>query len=263
MSIIIFLIILSVLVVVHEAGHLFAAKSGGVRVDEFGVGFPPKIKKLFTWRGTDFFLNLLPFGGYVKIFGENPMEEGAEASQDSFLSKSVGRKLFVLLAGVLANFFFAWVLFSVVQMIGIMAFDQGFVHRGFFSSVWHGLLTTIKVGWLTFEAMVNILIGIFTGHANVSDVVGPVGLVGLVHTISQEGFVYILYFTALISVNLAVINLFPLPALDGGRALIVIIEKIRGRRISPKVFNTLNLVSFIFLIIIMILVTIRDVRHLV
>ncbi len=262
MSVIIFLIILSVLVIVHEAGHLWAAKASGVRVDEFGVGFPPKIKKLFTWRGTDFFLNLLPFGGYVKIFGENPLEEGAEEGRDSFLSKKFGPKILILLSGVLANLVLAWILFSVIQMIGIESQD-GFVKRGFFDALYHGLLTTHKIFILTLVALGELLLGSFTGTADFSQVVGPVGLVGLVGTVSESGFVYLLYFTGLISVNLAIINLFPLPALDGGRALIVVIEKIRNKRITPKIFNALNFASFVLLIILMIVITIRDVSQLI
>ncbi|MEK7063015.1 MAG: site-2 protease family protein, partial [Patescibacteria group bacterium] len=71
MSIIIFIIILSVLVFVHEMGHFLAAKKAGVRVDEFGFGFPPRAATLFEKWGTKFTLNWIPFGGFVKIFGEN------------------------------------------------------------------------------------------------------------------------------------------------------------------------------------------------
>ncbi len=262
MSIIIFLIILSVLVVVHEAGHLFAAKFSGVRVDEFGVGFPPKLKKLFTWRGTDFFLNLLSFGGYVKIFGENPLEENAEGKSDSFLSKGPLSKLLILLSGVLANLFLAFILFSLVQMIGIESQD-GFVKRGFFDALYHGLLTTNKIFMLTLAALGELLFGSFSGTADFSQIVGPIGLISLVDTVSQSGFVYLLYFTGLISINLAIINLFPLPALDGGRALIVVIEWIRRKKVTPKIFNALNLASFVLLIVLMIVITIRDVSRLI
>ncbi|MFZ2763870.1 MAG: site-2 protease family protein, partial [Minisyncoccia bacterium] len=75
MSIIIFIIILSALVIVHELGHFLVARFFGIRVDEFGLGFPPRAKELFTWKGTPFTLNWLPFGGFVKIFGESPTEE--------------------------------------------------------------------------------------------------------------------------------------------------------------------------------------------
>lgn len=261
MSVIIFLIILSVLVVVHEAGHLFAAKSGGIRVDEFGLGFPPKIKKLFSWRGTDFFLNLLPFGGYVKIYGESP-QEGEAMSADSFGAKSRARQVLVLVSGVLANFALAWVLFSVIQMIGIESQD-GFVKRGFFDAIWHGLLTTGKITWLTVESVWQLIVGALFGTADFTGVVGPVGLVGLVGTVSKAGFVYVLYFAALISVNLGVINLVPIPALDGGRVFIILIEALTGKKVSPKAFNIMNTVSFFFLIFIMVLVTIRDVNQLV
>lgn len=267
MTIIIFLIILSVLIVAHEAGHFWAAKQGGIRVDEFGLGFPPRAKKLFSWRGTDFTLNWLPFGGFVKIFGENPLEEaeGLSLNTDSkgltFSQTSRWRQLLVLSAGVLANFALAWILFSVVLMLGIESQD-GYVQRNFFSAIWHGLLTTGKITWLTAIAIWEIVSGAVAGTADLSGLVGPVGLVGLVGEVSSLGFAYVLYFTALISVNLALINLIPVPALDGGRILIVIIEAIRGKSISPKLFGILNAVSFALLIILMILITVRDVGRL-
>ncbi|MEK7194623.1 MAG: site-2 protease family protein [Patescibacteria group bacterium] len=261
MSIIIFLIILSVLVVVHEAGHMWVAKSVGIRVDEFGLGFPPRIKKLFSWRGTDFVLNSLPFGGYVKIFGESPSEEGEENNQESFQSKSNSKKIMVLVAGVLANFILAWILFSVIQMMGIESQD-GYIKRGLFDALWHGFLTVGKITELTVVALWSLLTGLFTGQADLSQVVGPVGLVGLVGTVSKAGLAYVLYFTALISVNLGIINLFPLPALDGGRVFLVLVEWVRGKKITPKVFNAMNAISFALLIILMILITVRDVKGL-
>ena len=77
MSIIIFLIILAVLILVHEFGHFIVAKKSGIRVDEFGLGYPPRAKTLFKRNGTIFTLNWIPFGGFVKIFGENPEPEQA------------------------------------------------------------------------------------------------------------------------------------------------------------------------------------------
>lgn len=261
MTIIIFLVILSVLIVAHEAGHLWAAKSGGIRVDEFGVGFPPRAKFLGRWKGTDFVLNWLPLGGYVKIFGENPTDEEI-TDPSSFASKSKVRQLLVLISGVLANVALAWILFTIVFMLGIES-ESGFVQRGFFDSVWHGLLTTGKLTWLTAVAVLDLIAGAVTGNADLSGVVGPVGLVGLVGEVSSMGLAYILYFTAVISVNLAVINLFPIPALDGGRIVLTLIEAVRGRRIPPKVFGMLNLAGFVFLIILMVLITVRDVGELI
>ena len=234
MSVIIFLIILSVLVVAHEAGHFFAAKRVGVEVQEFGLGFPPRIKKLFHWRGTDFSLNWLLFGGFVRM-----KEEGE-------------RNIFVLFSGVLANFLLAWLLFSIVLILGVESQD-GFIQRGLLGRVWHVVLTTGKLTWFTLTAVI---------HLNVAEVVGPVGLVGIVGQVASSGLVYLLYFTAIISINLGIINLVPLPALDGGRILIVLIEKMRQRRLSLRTFNILNLTSFALLIFLMIVITVRDIGHL-
>ncbi|MBX4195445.1 site-2 protease family protein [Candidatus Parcubacteria bacterium] len=243
MTIIIFLIILSVLVIAHEFGHFWIAKKAGVGVKEFGIGFPPRARKLFSWMGTDFTLNWLPFGGFVK------MEDEGE------------RKISVLIAGVVANFILAWILFTIVLMLGIEGQD-GFVQRGLFDGLWHGLLTTGKITWLTIGAIWHLLAGAFTGQGSLADVVGPVGLVGLVGEAKMLGLSYVLYFTALISVNLAIINLIPVPALDGGRILLVIIERVRGKRISPKLFNMINLASFALLILLMVIITVRDIHRL-
>ena len=95
MAILIFIIILSALIIVHEIGHFSVAKKFGIRVDEFGLGLPPRMRKLFSWRGTEFTLNWLPFGGFVKIFGEDPETEQEVAGSigyDSFQAKNNGIK---------------------------------------------------------------------------------------------------------------------------------------------------------------------------
>jgi regulator of sigma E protease len=120
MNILIFLIILLVLVLVHEFGHFFTAKKFGIRVDEFGFGFPPKLfgKK---FGETEYSFNLVPLGGFVKIFGENPDEEnttGPDAAR-SFVNKPKWQQAIVLFAGVFANFILGWLLFSVGFMSGL------------------------------------------------------------------------------------------------------------------------------------------------
>ncbi len=261
MSVIIFVIMLSVLVVVHEAGHMFVAKFFGIRVDEFGLGFPPRLKKLFRWRKTDFTLNWLPFGGFVKIFGENPSNKVEEITHDSFQYKSRGVQAAVLVAGVVFNLLFAWVLFSIVLMLGIEG-QAGFVKHSFFGSIYHGLMTAGKLGWMIIESLGLFVFQAFQGQANFAEIIGPIGLVGFIGEAAKDGLSYVLYFTALISLNLSIVNLLPIPALDGGRLLFVIIESIRRKSISPKVFNMVNMVGFAFLIILMLVVTLRDIGHL-
>ncbi|MDQ3089888.1 MAG: RIP metalloprotease RseP [bacterium] len=363
MSILIFIIILSLLVIVHEAGHFFMAKYFGIRVDEFGLGYPPKAKKLFTWRGTVFTLNWLPFGGFVKIFGENPSEdidekiEGPVAPGVRFTTKNRPIQAAVLLAGVTANFLFAWLLISAGFMsglpapvgvslpvenaetvittvipgspaaeaglksgdtlvslsrgeniieatpetassfiseskepitfnirrgeenlsktlvpkdgivaeklaVGIAMDNVGIVKLSPLKAVYHGLLTTVELTWLTAKALGTFIAQGIMGKGDLSQVTGPVGLVSMVGDVSQLGFVYLLSFTALISINLAIVNLIPFPALDGGRLLFVLVESIIRRPVPARVFNAANTLGFGILILLMLLITFRDVKNL-
>ena len=122
---------------------------------------------------------------------------------------------------------------------------------------------------LTARLFKNITIGIFhffsdaiLGRADLSAVAGPVGMVTLVGDARDLGFAYLIFFTALLSINLAVINLLPFPALDGGRLLMVLIEAIKGSPLKPKIVQTVNALGFGLLIILMLLVTYHDILKL-
>ena len=107
MSIIIFIIVLGVLIFVHELGHFIVAKKSGIRVDEFAIGFPPRIFS-FKKGGTKYSLNMIPFGGYVKIYGENSEDESVDPNaKDSFVNKNSWTQAAVLVAGVTFNIIFA------------------------------------------------------------------------------------------------------------------------------------------------------------
>jgi regulator of sigma E protease len=378
MSILIFIIILSVLIVVHELGHFLTAKKFGIRVDEFGLGYPPRAKKLFNWRGTDFTLNWLPFGGFVKIFGENPTEETQtnidltqnnaegiqrssasdwrESASNNFQRKNRGIQAVVLAGGVFFNFLFAWLLISIGFMTGLsapvgmslpvedarivvttvlpgspaaeagiksgdailsverggeiagtspaeisdfigiskesltftidrggtissvavepqdgviadrpaigIAMDMvGTVQLSPLKALWHGMVVTLELTWLTAKALTVFIAQAVTGRADLAQVTGPVGIVAMVGDVAELGVSFLLTFTAIISINLALINLVPFPALDGGRLLFVGIEAIRRKPIPVKVFNMANTVGFALLIFLMILITVRDVRN--
>ena len=120
MSILIFIVILLILVIIHEMGHFSTAKMFGIRVDEFGFGFPPKLFGVKKGE-TEYTFNLLPIGGFVKIFGENPDVENTTGpdSARSFVNKPKWQQAIVLVAGVFANFVLAWVLFSFGFMSGL------------------------------------------------------------------------------------------------------------------------------------------------
>lgn len=366
MSIIIFIVILAVLILVHEFGHFIVAKLFGIRVDEFGVGYPPRAITLFKVRDTAFTLNWLPFGGFVKIFGENGEETSPDGSAlpETEIKKSFTRKpryaqALVLVAGVGFNLIFAWLLISLGFMVGLptstssapaghtvvdphlvismvnpdspadnAGFKSGDVitkvdglaaelspesvsdfianhgnkeikisyARGteegtisvvpvdgviegrkaigismdtigrlslsFFPALWEGARTTGSLAVMTATGLATFVYSAVRGAADLSQVTGPVGIVGLVGDASRLGIIYLISFTAFISINLAVINLIPFPALDGGRLLFVIIEAIKRSPISPKITNVVNFVGFALLILLMVFVTIHDVVRL-
>ena len=356
MSIIIFIIILSALIIVHELGHFLVAKRFGIRVDEFGLGFPPRITKLFTWKGTPFTLNWLPFGGFVKIFGENPVDKIADLVTDNFQSKNRGIQASVLVAGVVGNFLFAWLLISLGFIAGLPAPDNlslpventrtvittvlplspaataglksgdvivslsrgeipselapealslfiarsvepitftverggeistkvvapeesiikdrlavgismdviGIVKLPPHKALWYGLKTTSELTLLTGQAIGTFIFEALGGRADLASVTGPVGIVGMVGDVRELCLTYLLTFTALLSINLTIINLLPLPALDGGRLFFIGIEGVTRRSIPPRIFNMLNTVGFALLILLMLVITVQDVRN--
>jgi len=371
MSILIFLAVLFVLVLVHELGHFVVAKLSKMRVDEFGIGFPPKLFSVKKGE-TTYALNLLPIGGYVKIFGEDETAEGRGrdggrapgiVTANSFTSKSKLAQIAVLLAGVTMNVLLAWVLFVVVLTGGVQtavteesasseavltvtnvlpespAAQAGISAGAHILALQSGgealeeltpsafrtfganhqdenLLVTYSVGnevatvelipeeglvtdmpeqaiigvglslievvktpflqavsestTLTLATLRDITVGIskllFDAvrlKADFSQVAGPVGIVGLVGEASAFGVSALLMFTAFISLNLAVINLLPFPALDGGRLLFVAIEAIKGSPIKSSWVGALNTLGFGLLILLMIAVTFNDLLRII
>lgn len=253
MSIIIFIISLAVLILVHECGHFLVAKWAGIRVDEFGLGFPPKIwsKKVGE---TTYTLNLIPFGGFVKIFGEDPHKEDI-LEKDRYRSmyyKPKWVQALVLFAGVAFNIIFAWLLISFSFMFKLPP------HL----ALLQGLQTTYFLIENTTVGLGHFLWNIITLKADFSQVSGPVGIAKVVEQAQSLGFRYLMSLIALISVNLAVLNLVPFPALDGGRLLFILVEVIIGRPISSSFVRWANAIGFLLLIVLMIFVTSHDILRL-
>src|SRR3989344_1741244 len=122
MSILIFIIVLAILVFVHELGHFLVAKKNGIKVTEFGIGFPPRLWS--KQRGeTLYSINAIPFGGFVKIFGEDPDDESLSGPEKerSIVAKPKNIQAAVLIAGVAFNILFAWILISAGYMFGLPA----------------------------------------------------------------------------------------------------------------------------------------------
>lgn len=365
---IIFLLVLTVLVFVHELGHFLAARLFKIRVDEFAIGFPPRVAS-WVWGKTRYAINILPLGGYVKIYGENPDDV---RSEDSILSKKRWQQAVVLVAGVAFNVLFAWILLSLSLFLGTKAsagaMPEAIVHnpvltvvmvapgspaekaglksgdeilsitnaqdllatsslsiegaqsiiasaknsvtfdvRQFTTSTSTGVSTyevksitaepiaglvtgkkaigismdmvaTVKAGFFesfyygarqTWYLTENVTVGLYdfiknvvSGNASLKQVSGPVGIAGAVGESAKIGFASLLVMAAVISANLAVINLVPFPALDGGRLVIVIIEGIIRRELPHKIVQWVNAIGFLLLITLMIIVTVKDVSAL-
>ncbi len=129
-------------------------------------------------------------------------------------------------------------------------------------SIWEGIKFTIYAIGATFVGLYDLVAGVFQGTATMESVTGPVGIAGLIGDAAKLGFTYLVMFTAIISINLGVLNLVPFPALDGGRILFVLIEAVIRRPIKPAIANTVNAVGFCLLILLMVVVTYRDIAKL-
>jgi len=238
LTILVFILILGILVFVHEFGHFIAAKRAGIRVEEFGIGFPPRIFS-FKKNNTIYSLNLIPLGGFIK-----------EDSKD-FNKHSISTRFKVLSAGAIMN-----ILLCVVCLTILSVFTYPW-----YQGIFMGIIKTIELISIILIALGQIikelvLTGKFTG-----EVLGPVGIAAVTGKFVNAGFLQTIYFTALLSINLAIINILPFPALDGGRLLFLVIEKIKGKSVNQKVEKITHGIGFALLIILMILITWRDIQN--
>jgi regulator of sigma E protease len=356
MQIIIAILVFAVLVLVHEFGHFIVAKRSGVRVDEFAIGFPPR---LFSFkRGeTTYSLNLLPLGGYVRMPGENGETTDEQGNPDTrtFGAQSAAKRAAILVAGVTMNLLFAWVIYTgifaivgqghpdyayinsvaakspaqsaqllandrIIAINGQAVNDANSVHDAITNAIAADksnnatvplTLTVLRNGKQDIihvdarknppagQGNVGITIGehlkytpiplwktpimgvqqigtnfvlegdgihqILVGVIKPGDAfTGPVGIVKVTGDIANQGIGPLLFFTAFLSWNLAVVNLLPIPGLDGGRLLILGIEVLRrGRRMAPEREALINLAGMVFLLSLIAIITFNDISHIV
>jgi regulator of sigma E protease len=147
--------------------------------------------------------------------------------------------------------------------LGIGFQDSIFVKYPIHKAIWKGLVYTFNITATIFVMLFEILRKLLTGSQISADVAGPVGILILTKQVSAMGLIYIIHLAAILSINLGIINALPIPALDGGRVLFVLIEKIKGSPISQKVEQAFHTVGFILLLTLMALVTYKDIAKLV
>ncbi|MBI4812400.1 RIP metalloprotease RseP [Candidatus Falkowbacteria bacterium] len=144
--------------------------------------------------------------------------------------------------------------------IGIAIAETGIVKYSLFLAVWEGIKTTAVTTWVIIVAFYNLLKGLVLGQGLAgAELAGPVGIAVLTGQVARLGLVYILQFTAILSINLAIINFFPFPALDGGRVLFLAIEKIKGTPVKREVEAFIHNVGFALLMLLVLVVTFQDV----
>jgi regulator of sigma E protease len=352
-SILVFLLVLSILIFVHEFGHFIVAKKAGIMVEEFGFGIPPRLigKKI---GDTTYSLNWLPFGGFVRLHGEQD-ETGIADVSKSFLHKSKKIRALVIVAGVIMNFLLAIVCFATVYSFmgilretgkaivvnvspgspaltsGIVAGDQvlsidgktvtksddvtslvtthggnhllvietgsvqnriqkkvtvgtkldsqsGNYYMGivltseetYFPPIWqrpfygvyYGFKDAVYWGQTIVLGLWSLIAGLFKGQVP-KGVSGPVGIFVVTTEAAKSGILTVINFIGILSVNLAILNVLPFPALDGGKLFFIGIEAVTGRKVPSNIEGTIHNIGMIILLALILVITIGDVRRLI
>jgi regulator of sigma E protease len=145
--------------------------------------------------------------------------------------------------------------------IGIYLTEAGTVSYPWYSAIYHGFKQTFVVVGMIFKSLYDIITSLFIKEKIAPEFSGPIGIAVLTSQVTKMGFIYILQFTALLSINLAIFNLLPLPALDGGRLIFLIIEKMRGKAVNQKIEAIVHNIGFAFLLLLIVLVTFKDISR--
>lgn len=259
LTIITFILILGFLVLAHELGHFLTARRLKVGVEEFGLGLPPRLIG-WTKRGIIYSLNAIPLGGFVKIKGE---EGDSRNEPDSFAGRPIWQRLVILVSGVGLNLVAAWLIFIVLFAVG-MPTRNTIYHlqpRPIPTAVIDGAKATFfYVGWIG-QAFGNMAVDVWQGRGIGDNLGGPVAIAAATGDVVELGWRYVLLFTAILSLNLAIINILPFPALDGGRVLFLIIEKIRGRPSRQQTEEWSHRLGFALLMLLAVFITYHDIAR--
>ena len=327
-----------VIIVIHEFGHFISAKLNGVRVNEFSIGFGPKIISK-QGKETLYSIRAVPFGGYCAMEGED--EESSDIK--AFSNKKAWRRFIIVAAGAAFNLILGFVL-AVIMTIPqerfatttVAQFDENAVSNGydlriddeiikangrrifcfsdlsymlsssrdgkidftvirdgketqlngvqfnlqklddgnsyidldfkvygeektFLTTVKYAAKTTVSYGRIVYMSLFDMI----TGKYKLNQLSGPVGITATVSNAAKESLWNVIYLGCIISINLGVMNLLPLPALDGGRLIFIIIEMIRRKPIPAKYEGIVHTVGFAILFVLIIFITFNDIFNLI
>lgn len=236
--------LLGFLILIHEAGHFTVAKLCKVKVNEFAIGFGPKVWEK-QGKETKYALRAIPLGGFVSMEGEDERSD----DERSFSKASLPRRIAIVIAGPLVNIVFAIIVyFILITSIVNMAPEATFIDR-----LAKGQELTNEFVFSVFDNVKQL----FTGKVGVDQMTGIVGISNIV--LQTRGIKEFVYMLSLISISLGVTNLLPIPALDGGKLLILLIEAIRRKPLAEKTEINIQLLGFSILIVLSIFVTYNDI----
>ncbi len=344
MDIVVFVIVLSVLIVIHEFGHFLVARKSGVRVEKFAIGFGKELLKI-KGKETDFSICLFPLGGYVKLAGENRAE--LKGADNEFFSQPASTRIKIVFAGPLFNYILAFMLFWLIAMLGFPYHDNvvGKVLDGYPAKEagvkendrivevngkkvadWYDLTSIVyksrekvnlkierdgktlalevpvkksetgdefgrkkqvsmmgiaskirvvkynffeafvKAGNFLFEFTVLTVKGIalmVAGTVPARDIAGPLGIYQITSDAVKIGVVAVLYLMAVLNINLAIINLLPIPVLDGGHIFLFLLEKLRKKPLSEKTENRITRVGLTVISLLFVFLMYNDLSRIV
>lgn len=320
--------LLGFLIFIHEGGHFIAARLSKVRVEEFSIGFGPKIFKK-KGKETEYSLSLIPFGGYVKMTGENERSD----EPNSFNNAKIVNRIFIVAAGAIVNIIFGTIVYFILSMssgynisttvakirpeavenisqiqIGdrivkinntnirlkadiakalkdykdgenlniivvrngeevsvqgkptkfegnyyILGIEVALVEANFKDKLYYSFWETIDF----VSSIGDSLVMLFTGNIGIEQMTGPVGISEIV--VKSSGIYDFVYLLCLVSLSLGVTNLLPIPALDGGRLVLLIIEGIRGKALKEEVELGIQSAGFTLLMLFALYITYNDI----
>ena len=291
-----FLFVLTIVVFFHELGHFWVARRCGVKIDAFSIGFGPELFGFYDRHGTRWRFAAIPLGGYVRFFGDDSAAStpdqtalsrmDADERKQSFFYKPVAQRAAIVAAGPIANFILAILIFAGIFMfygkqIALSATPTLDEHKDRFGNVTRigrlgitglmdppvrvGPLAALSLGaaetWFVVDRTFSYIGGIFAGRESADQLGGPLRIAQVSGQVASISFTALMHLTAVLSVSIGLLNLFPVPMLDGGHLLFYAYEALRGRPLSEKAQEMGFRIGLALVIMLMVFATWNDLIH--
>lgn len=238
----------SFLILIHELGHFLISLKRGIKVSEFSIGFGPSIFSK-EFKNIKYKIGIFPLGGYVKM-PENPLVKG---SNGVVFKKAKNKdKLMSIMAGPAFNIISGYILMCLFLLL---TFNEHIIEV---SGAFDFVLTSLQVFGKSILLILKSFIDLFTGSYRISDMTGPIGITNIISQQAKNSLSSYVFVMSIISINIGIFNLLSFPALDGSRALFIIIESFSKKKISIKNQERIHLIGFVLLLGLITIVSFND-----